>query len=95
MSKKALVEALEGSVQAALLEFLPDSAELSAVQAVRASVAMRLAAGIDEGGDLATAAHSKEFRAVLSELQEDLQGVDDAESDFWSAMSADMGNGKD
>ena len=92
MTKKAILAELNCSLVGQVLEFLPPMVELSPADATRARLAVKLAVGIDGGGDLASAAHVKEFRAVLTDLEDSIGASDDAASDFWSRMSAEVGD---
>ena len=92
MKKAELVDLIEGSLVGQLVGLLPEWSELVGLESVNARLALQLAAGIDGGGDLASAAHVKEFRGVLSDLEEMFGGSDDEAAKFWAAMSAELGD---
>jgi len=57
----------------------------------RAQLALTLADALDAGAGMATAAISKELRAVLRELEEG-HGGDDELAGFLAGLSAEVGN---
>lgn len=59
----------------------------------RVALARTLAATLDGGAGLATAAVSREYRAVLGELEEaDDVGDDDPAGEWLRSLSAEMGD---
>lgn len=77
----------------ALEEFL---AALDYPDPARVALARTLAATLDAGAGLSTAAVSREYRAVLAELERDDDVDDDDPADEWlRSLSAEMGDTKE
>lgn len=77
----------------ALEEFL---ASLAEPDPARVALARTLAATLDAGAGLAVAAVSREYRAVIAELERDDDVGDDDPADEWlRSLSAEVGNAEE
>ena len=92
MKKAEVIALFDTGLVAEVVAALPEWSELTPIGAVRARQALTLAGGIDGGEELATAAHHKQFREVMAELEVMFSDDSDEAGEFWQRMSSAMGD---